>query len=57
MKKDINNDLAQIDNLEIMPLSDEELESVAGGVTDLTTANSCMCCAAGATSRPVSEEK
>ncbi|ACY14041.1 hypothetical protein [Haliangium ochraceum] len=50
MKKD-KNDLASIDELEITPLSDEELESVAGGITDLTTEASCMCCAAGATNQ------
>jgi hypothetical protein len=41
--------LVKIDDLEIMPLSDEELDSVAGGLTDTTTAASCACCAAGAT--------
>jgi hypothetical protein len=44
-----NEDLAKIDELEITPLSDEELDSVAGGYTDSTTAASCACCAAGAT--------
>src|SRR5262249_31383857 len=41
--------LARIDDLEITPLSDEELDSVAGGYTDSTTVASCTCCAAGAT--------
>jgi len=41
--------LAKIDELEITPLSDEELDSVAGGYTDSTTAASCSCCAGGAT--------
>jgi hypothetical protein len=41
--------LAKIDELEIMPLSDEELDSVAGGLTNTTTVASCACCAAGAT--------
>jgi hypothetical protein len=42
--------LAKIDDLEITPLSDEELDSVAGGYTDSnTTAASCSCCAEGAT--------
>jgi hypothetical protein len=45
-----NEELANIDDLEITPLSDEELDSVAGGFTDSTTASSCSCCAAGATS-------
>jgi hypothetical protein len=42
-------DLATIDGLEITPLSDEELDSVAGGFTDNTTVASCSCCASGAT--------
>jgi hypothetical protein len=42
--------LAKIDQLEITPLSDEELDSVAGGYTDSnTTAESCSCCSSGAT--------
>jgi hypothetical protein len=53
--KNLKNDemkpeLATIDNLEISPLSDEELDAVAGGFTD-TTAASCSCCAAGATTK------
>lgn len=48
-----NTMLAKIDDLEIVPLSDEELDSVAGGWNDNTTAASCSCCAAGATSGPV----
>lgn len=40
--------LAKIDELAITPLSDEELDSVAGGYTDSTTAASCICCVAGA---------
>jgi hypothetical protein len=44
-----NEALAKIDELEITPLSDEELNSVAGGLFDTTTAASCACCAAGAT--------
>jgi lactobin A/cerein 7B family class IIb bacteriocin len=43
-----NNELASIDNLEITPLSDEELNAVAGGLTNTTVA-SCSCCVAGAT--------
>jgi hypothetical protein len=43
--------LAKIDELEITPLSDEELDSVAGGYTDNTTASSCSCCTAGATNQ------
>jgi hypothetical protein len=45
----MTSELAMIDNLEIAPLSDEELDSVAGGETDTTTAASCSCCAVGAT--------
>ena len=47
-KKNID-DLAQIDDLEITPLSDDELDSIAGGWTDSTTEESCACCAATAT--------
>lgn len=49
--KDSKNEaLAKIDQLEITPLSDEELDTVAGGWTDTnTTAASCSCCTAGAT--------
>jgi hypothetical protein len=45
----MSSELAMIDSLEIAPLSDEELDSVAGGETDTTTVQSCSCCAAGAT--------
>jgi hypothetical protein len=49
-KKNKKEPLAKIDELAITPLSDEELDSVAGGYTDSnTTAASCSCCAAGAT--------
>ena len=44
-------DLMNVDNLEIEALSDEELESVAGGETDTTTAASCSCCTATATNQ------
>jgi hypothetical protein len=47
-----NKDLATIDNLEITPLSDDELDSVAGGFTNNSTAASCQCCVAGATVQP-----
>ena len=43
--------LAAIDNLEISPLSDDELDAVSGGFLDRTTAASCSCCVAGATSK------
>ncbi|MFE8603452.1 hypothetical protein [Archangium violaceum] len=48
-------DLATIDNLEITPLSDEELDSVAGGLTNNSTVASCQCCVAGATVQPPKE--
>jgi hypothetical protein len=44
-----NGELARIDDLEIAPISDDELDAVAGGYTDSTTAASCACCGAGAT--------
>lgn len=44
-----NEALARIDDLQIAPLSDDELDAVAGGYTDSTTAASCACCGAGAT--------
>jgi hypothetical protein len=49
-KTNKNETLAKIEELEITPLSDAELDSVAGGVTDTTVA-SCSCCVAGATGR------
>ncbi len=49
-----DKNLATIDDLEITPLSDEELDSVAGGYTDTnSTAPSCSCCASGATNQDV----
>jgi hypothetical protein len=42
MSKD---DLAKVDNLEVEALSDEELDSVAGGSP--TEVASCTCCADG----------
>ncbi|GMU07992.1 hypothetical protein [Corallococcus caeni] len=47
--------LLSIDELDITPLSDDELDSVAGGVTN-STAASCMCCVAGATEAPKDQE-
>lgn len=49
----VNRELARIDDLAIAPLSDEELDAVAGGYTDGTTAASCTCCASGATTHEV----
>ena len=48
-KNPASDKLASIDDLEISPLSDNELDSIAGGFTDGTTAASCACCVAGAT--------
>jgi lactobin A/cerein 7B family class IIb bacteriocin len=48
MKKKMQ-DLANIDALEIETLTDEELEMVDGGATDITTVASCSCCISGAT--------
>jgi hypothetical protein len=42
-------DLASVDNLEVEALSDEELDSVAGGsaAAGATEVASCTCCIAG----------
>jgi hypothetical protein len=45
----IDDGLARIDDLDIAVLSDVELDSVAGGITDTTTAASCTCCLAAST--------
>jgi len=56
-KTDKHEALAKIDQLEITPLSDEELDSVAGGYTDTNTGSaSCSCCTAGATSISIDQE-
>ena len=34
----------EFDNLEIEPLSDEALESVAGGTSDGSSGSCCSCC-------------
>jgi bacteriocin-like protein len=47
--KKSKTDLAQIDELAVEILSDEELEAVTGGLEDATASNSCSCCVAGAT--------
>ncbi len=44
-------ELMAIDNLEVEALNDEELDTVAGGLTDSTTVKSCSCCTAGATNQ------
>lgn len=46
MKKK-TTDLAQIDQLAVDVLSDEELEAVSGGAG--AASNSCSCCVSGAT--------
>ncbi|CAM3113585.1 hypothetical protein G4177_15105 [Corallococcus sp. ZKHCc1 1396] len=45
----MEKNLANIDELAITPLSDEELNSVSGAAADVSTANSCICCSSGAT--------
>ena len=42
-------DIVEIADLQIEALTDEELDGVAGGYTDSSTAESCQCCTAGAT--------
>jgi hypothetical protein len=46
---DRNKELGNVDDLEVSALSDDELDSVAGGATDISTATSCMCCSGGTT--------
>jgi hypothetical protein len=46
MADEKKEDLVNVENLEISALDDKELESVAGGYTESTTAASCMCCMA-----------
>ena len=53
MSEKKTDDLASIDNVEIESLTDDELDSVAGGLaaaTDVYTC-SCSCCVPGATSQ------
>lgn len=38
-------DLGNVENIEVEALSDEELDSVAGGLADGTNVASCTCCA------------
>lgn len=49
------DDLAEVEELQIEPLSDEELNGIAGSWGELSTADSCICCVEGATERPNSE--
>lgn len=41
--------IVEIEDLEIEALTDEELNGVAGGYLDTSTAESCQCCTEGAT--------
>ncbi len=50
------DDLADVEELQIEPLTDAELNSVAGSWGDLSTADSCICCVEGATGGPNSSE-
>jgi hypothetical protein len=56
MAENKDGDLANIDNLEVQALSDDELDAVAGGAEPLLEATdasscSCSCCAATATNQ------
>ena len=46
MKK---QEIVEIEDLQIEALTDEELDGVAGGYLDNSTAESCQCCTEGAT--------
>jgi hypothetical protein len=46
--------MAEIDNIEIEPLSDNALESVAGGTSDGSSGSCCSCC--GCSGTPVTTE-
>ncbi|MEM6453520.1 MAG: hypothetical protein AAF772_00360 [Acidobacteriota bacterium] len=53
----IIDDLAEVEELQIEPLTDQELDAVAGRWSELSTADSCICCVDGATSsQPESKE-
>lgn len=45
MSEQEKDKMAEIDNLEIEPLSDDALESVAGGTSDGSSGSCCSCCA------------
>jgi hypothetical protein len=56
-EKDQEKDgLADVNNLEIEPLSDEALESVAGGLSDGSSGSCCSCCGCSATTPAPTEE-
>jgi hypothetical protein len=48
--------MAGIDNLEIEPLSDEALESVAGGASDGSSGSCCSCCACSGSGEELAAE-
>jgi hypothetical protein len=43
-----DKNLGNVDDLEVSALTDDELDSVAGG-GDISTVASCMCCSTGKT--------
>ena len=53
------DDLGRIDELDVQSLSDDELESVAGGAPESTDVGSCSCscCAATATNHTKEENQ
>ena len=57
MSEKKTDDLASIDNVEIQSLTDDDLDSVAGGLAAATDVYSCSCscCAAGATNQTADE--
>jgi hypothetical protein len=44
MSEHEKDQMAEIDNIEIEPLSDDALESVAGGTSDGSSGSCCSCC-------------
>jgi len=55
MSEHEKNQMAEIDNIEIEPLSDDALESVAGGTSDGSSGSCCSCCACSGASPEASE--
>jgi hypothetical protein len=57
MSEHEKDQMAEIDNIEIEPLSDGALESVAGGTSDGSSGSCCSCCgcSGAAAGREVSE--
>jgi len=44
MSEHEKDQMAEIDNIEIEPLSEDALESVAGGASDGSSGSCCSCC-------------